>query len=524
MPSRNYHELRWPFGGLHVGRSYHGQAHDTTVACLNVRNYDPRTGRSRGAQRAGLARYLDAQASGSGNQPIQDIISRTVVPAAGGTATLAARSKVNLCVSNGTVQSFDASTFSIVTAGTSALSNAAPVIFSAELWGNVFFADGVSQQNYNGTTMGAWTPTAGTFPSNGANYPRLLEMWRSRVVLSGVRGDDHNWFMSALGNAFDFDYSPAALTPTMAVAGNNSDAGKIGDIINCMIPYDDDTLIFGGDHSIWQMSGDPAEGGRIDEISDITGMCFGRPWCKTYDGSVFFVGTLGGIYRMSSGQPQRISSERIEKSLDVIDLNTTIVRCVYDDVTQGVHFFFTPLTYSTSNTTYHYFYDIRRDAFFRDQFGSEYHNPVSVYLLDGDSPSDRVVLLGGGDRRIRKISYTATADDANPINSYVWLGPIKLDEGRRAHFRDLIITLDDDSHEAYYEVYCAENAEAAYDHGQMYYSGVCVNGRNGPETRRASGHACYVKLGNREMSRTWSYENGMISVQASGLVGARAAR
>lgn len=523
MQQRTYREIRWPFNGLHVGRSYHGQASDTTVDCQNVRNYDPVTGRSRGAQRAGLSRYLSAQASGSGNKQIQDITAIVTVPLTAGTATdLSARQMECVSVCNGTVQTFTDTAFTAVTGGTGALLSSAPVIFSAQLFGNLFYADGTNSKYYNGSSVQVWTAADGTLPVNGAHKPRLIESWRTRIVLSGLRGDDQNWFMSKAGDAFDFDYSPVAPSPIDAVAGNNSDAGYVGDIINTMIPYDDDTLLFGCDHSIWQMSGDPVEGGRIDEITDITGMAFGRPWCKAYDGSIFFMGSRGGIYRMGTGsKPQRISSDRIEESLAVVDLNAMIVRCVYDDRTQGIHFFITPLDGTTAAT--HYFYDLRRDAFFADKFAAAAHNPVSVYVLDGDDPDDRVVLLGGFDRRIRKIDYEAKSDDGYAIDSYVWLGPIRVDEQRKIHLNELIGTLSEESDNAYYDVYGAQGSQAAHERGQVYHSGTWNAGRNWPDTRRAGGSAIYLKVGNDELGESWSCETIMAAVEGVGITASRAA-
>lgn len=521
MRQRSYRELRWPFDGLHVGRSFHGQASDTTVDCLNVRNYDPLTGRSRGAQRAGLSRYVSAQADGSGSKPIQDMIAVVTVPTVSSSATnLQARTLKLLSVCNGTVQTFTTSAFTTVTSGSSALDVNAPVIFSAQLFGKVYFADGLNQKYYTGSAMATWTASAGSLPQNTASYrPRLIEMWRTRIVLSGIRGDDQNWFMSKAGDPTNWDYgaTPSAI---MAVAGNNSDAGYVGDVINCMIPYDDDLLIFGCDHSIWQMTGDPAAGGAIDQVSDVTGMAFGRPYCKAYDGSIFFMGSRGGIFRMAAGgKPERISAERIEESLRVVDLNTSIVRCVYDDATVGIHFFITPLD-GTSKSS-HFFYDLRKNAFFRDQFADPQYNPVSVLTVDGDTPSDRVVLLGCFDRRIRKIDYTALSDDLEAIDSYVMLGPIKVDEGQKVRLNELLFTLSEESDGAYYEVYGAMGAQEAATRGQLFFSGTLEPGRNITDSRRASGTSLFIKIGNADYDQTFSFETAYAAIQGCGLAASR---
>lgn len=521
MPSRSFREIRWPFKGLHQGRSFHGQSPDTTVDCLNVRNFDPRTGRSRGAQRAGLSRYLDGASSAN---PIQDIISWTTVPTSAGAATtFNTRTLTNMSVCAGTVQTFTGSAFATVTNGSGALSSTAPVIFSAELFGKIYFADGVNHKYYDPSTgMQTWSAASGTFPASGANYPRLICNWRSRIVLSGLRGDDQNWFMSALGDATDWNYLPDEPSPTDAVAGNACHAGKSPDIVTSLVPLTDDLLLLGGDHSIWQLSGDPMAGGRIDCLSSVTGMPFGRPWANGPNGVLYFMGTKGGIYRLTPGQgPERLSGERVEAAIDAVNLDDTIVRAAYDDKTQGVHFFLTPMDGTSAAT--HYFYDIRQDAFFADSFADVNMNPKAVCTIDGDEPGDRCLVLGGFDGRIRKIDYEALSDDTEAIDSYVWIGPLKADEGTKVRLNELRGTLDLDSDSAYYEVYGSVGAQEAYERGQKFHSGVWAPGRNWSDCRRASGTAIYIKVGNSDYNATWSYENIFASLQACGLSASRRA-
>src|SRR5262249_26865517 len=145
-----------------------------------------------------------------------------------------------------------------VTNGTSALSSAATVIRSTVLNSRMYFLDGVNWKYYDANTnsMLAWTATAGALPTDaGGNYPRLICTWRGRLVLSGLKQDPHNFFMSAVSNGHDFDYSPLSVTPTQAVAGNLSSLGLIGDVITSLVPYSDDVLIVGGDHTIWMIQG-----------------------------------------------------------------------------------------------------------------------------------------------------------------------------------------------------------------------------------------------------------------------------
>ncbi|KKL74311.1 hypothetical protein LCGC14_2066130, partial [marine sediment metagenome] len=94
-----------------------------------------------------------------------------------------------------------------------------------------------------------WTPfgadsSFGTMPSSAY----LVALYRGRLVLSGHPNYPHMWYMSKVGNPFNWLY--AASTRLTAVAGNNIDAGEIGDIVRALIPYGDDFLIFGCANSI----------------------------------------------------------------------------------------------------------------------------------------------------------------------------------------------------------------------------------------------------------------------------------
>ena len=57
MPRRKTRfDMPWPVNGLVDSVAYENQPRGSSVDLQNVRAYDPGTGRSRGAQRAGLAK------------------------------------------------------------------------------------------------------------------------------------------------------------------------------------------------------------------------------------------------------------------------------------------------------------------------------------------------------------------------------------------------------------------------------------------------------------------------------------
>lgn len=526
-------DVPFPLDGLHEGMAKSRQPPRTCVECVNVRAFEPQSGRARGGQRSGLSKYNSSQLNGS--VPIQDIIH--IITAQTGSplsASLAVRTVTGVATSGGTVKTFTTAGYTAVTNGTTALSTTAPVIFSCPLYGALYFADGVNTKLYtvSTNTITTWTPTAGSLPVSAGKYCRLIELWHGRIVLSGLQGDAHNWFMSAVDDPLDYDYAPTNTVETQAVAGNNSDAGLVGDIINCMIPYNDDILIFGGDHSLYQLTGDPMAGGRIDLISSVVGMAWGRPYCMSPEGTIYFFGSRGGVFRMTPGSaPQRLSSKAIEERLSNIDLSITLVRMVWNDKDQCCHVFITPL--AASQASIHVVFDARNESWWIDRFSDNTMNPRAVHTFDGDSPSDRAILLGSDTGYIRQLTQDATSDDGTAINSYVVLGPIQVEEGRIPFvLQELWASLAEYSADISVQLYIGDSAEHAISEsrrggsaldgllledgsflllenpvdGSIDFSGTLSAIRSTTINPRLRGYAAYIQIGLNSSGSTWAME------------------
>lgn len=511
----------FPVKGLNLNFALSGQPPLTTANALNVRAYDCRSGRVRGAQRAGLSRYLDAQHSGT--FPIQCLAQATTSAAYSGASSMNVRSLRRIAVSQGNVSLFDTSSFTVAAGGVAALSSTAPVIHAAELFGRVYFADGASQKRWTASsnTVGSWTPSAGSFPSNGGHLPRLIAMWRSRLVLSGLFGDEHNWFMTKVGDPLDFDYSPGVTTEVQAVAGNASNAGLVGDVITSIVPCNAETLVFGCDHSIWVMHGDPAAGGRLSPLSDSIGMAWGVPWCKDPEGNLFFFSSRGGVYRAEgcTGHPMRITFDSIDEELATVDLSVTLCRMAWNDREQGLHLWLTALDGSEST---HYFYDARNQGWWRDRFSSALLNPVAAHVFDGDGASDRAILLGCRDGRVRKWDIAAETDDTEDVESYCYLGPLRGKTMQAVVVRELQGTLADDSGPVKWELYSGNSAEAALAREDPASQGVWNPGRNPSSMQGARGDSVFLKIGNSAGCQTpWALEQVQAKLE---LVGQEAQR
>lgn len=505
MPKAFAVNVSWPARGLDENFGYETQQRGTTVDAQNVRTYDPSTGRARGAQRAGLSKYLSAQQS---NAIVQELIHATTASTAGdATSSVAVRTITSAAVIGGNVVTFDSSSFSTPTNGSGALSASAPVIFGAEKFGDLYFVDGTQAKylDVSGDSVADWEAavTGGSFPKNGTDYPRLITTWRGRVVVSGIKSDPHNWFMSCTDSAFDWDYAPDVPTNTQAVAGNNSEAGKIGDVVNAIIPINDDLLIFGGDHTLWRLSGDPLFGGQVDNVSQATGIAWGRAWCIDPAGTVYFFGSRGGVYRMAGGsRPERMTAGRLDESLATLDMSTTLARLAWNDREQGVHVFLTQVDGSAST---HYFYDARMDAWWKDVFATANHNPRTVHVFDGDAPGDRAILLGTENGYINKWDISADDDDGAAIDSYVMFGPFSK-PAVDLQLTEIQATLGVGSDDVTLSVHPGDSAEAAKAASARFSVDISA-GRNRAIRYRSTGASQYIKLRNNTLDEEWAFES-----------------
>lgn len=430
-----------------------------------------------------------------------------------------------LAVSNGAIRKVSASGVpSTPTGGSGALSTTTGYIESTVLRGIAYFADGVTYKKYVGKDdeVVEWKATKGKIPPRC----RLITSWRGRIVLAGDPDNGSLWHMSSSEDPDDWDQFPPEPLATQAISANNQSqtAGMVPDIINTLIPYNDDYLIFGGDHSIWQLSGDPMAGGELDLVSDITGMAFGRPWAKDPNGVIYFVGSRGGLYRMTPGSaPQRISQHTIERLLnDALDFSTHYVRMVYSWEEEGLRIF--QLPFDTVTQVDHFFWDQKRGAPYQDKHaltsaGNLDIQPTAVAVIDGDTPDDRFLLIGCADSYIRKLDRDARDDDGTRIVSKAIIGPIAgSEEPVEVKFSLAEIVLADDQQGATYSLFA--NSEPS-NMGVALSTDYLLPGRNPYISSRMRGSYCWLSLENGAVGERWSLESASIRAIPAGRKRAR---
>lgn len=523
-----FQDLHMPRAGLDVSRAFSKQPNRpvtpdniyarTCVVGVNCRGYEPDTFRARGGNRSGLSKW---NASAVVADWIVQGLALLVGPdflAPGGNmqTSQSGRTVILTAVSQGNVYTAAAGDSGWVQALNST-GESPPLVFtgpvsSTQLNQKLWFADGTNYCYYDpvDNTVKAWVASDGTLPADSAdNTPRLIATWRGRIVLSGLIYDPQNWFMSAVADSTNFNYSGTtnpdgtiSPTPTQAIAGNNSPLGLIGDVVTALIPYTDDVLIFGGDHTIYMMRGDPMAGGQIDRISDAIGMAWNTAWCKDPYGNVYFLSNKCGIYVMSPQNgfiPQRIS-QPIEPLIQLIDTGTNAINLIWNDRFQGLHVFITGTAQPAAAT--HYFFEQRSGAWWQDTFANNNHNPICCVTYDGNLPGDRAVLIGSWDGYVRAVDPTATDDDGSSISSSVMIGPLLTKDLDDVLLKDLAIVLGSNSGDVTMTIYVGNAAEAA-SVASAFATYTVSAGRNVMKFVRAAGHAIYIKLAS---TVPWSME------------------
>jgi hypothetical protein len=332
-------------------------------------------------------------------------------------------------------------------------------------FGKVYLVDGVvaHYKVYDPTTRTTipWIPTAPGLLPTGVSDPSLgatiIKLYRGRVVLSGITDDPQNWFMSKAGDPLDFIYG-ATPSAVMAVAGNNSTTGLVGDRITCLAPFNDDLMVMGCDHTLWIMRGDPADGGRIDNLSQQVGIVGPEAYAFDPTGVMYFFGN-GVLWRMQPNSvPEPLSRGRLDRTFGAIDFATSTMRLLWNDILHGLHIFITP---TVSGASTHYWWDARTDGFWPDQFPNA-HGPTAVLAFDSNALNDRAILLGGQDGYVRFVDPTAKTDDGTTILSRVKTAPIQLGkEHQNAKLSRIVSRLDSSSDPVTLKVFSATSPQLA---------------------------------------------------------------
>jgi len=355
----------------------------------------------------------------------------------------------------------------------------------------------------------------------------LVSLYRDRVFLSGV---NHVWYASRQSDQTDWDFGADHGDSGRAVAGEVSQAGRIGDVITAMIPNGDSILTIATQNGIWVLRGDPSDG-TLSQLSSEIGILAPGAWAMSPEGLIVFLSN-DGVYVMSPGErPQRWSAERIPEELRNVSVSANTVSMAYDAHSKGFHLFVTPDNddddAAVSGT--HWWLDVTNKAFWPVVVPAAMQ-PLTVTRLQGTSGLAEVA-LGCKDGYVRKFSYDATADDSTDIESHVLLGPFRLaaDDMLDAALVEIHGIMADSGGTVTWHTVMADSAETAADNAVSCVnddlsgstsslfsaSGDWSEDRNKVARPRTRGAWCVVWLSS---AAAWAYEAVAVRINQLGRI------
>lgn len=378
-----------------------------------------------------------------------------------------------------------------------------------------------------------WTkhPSKSTSPPAKAYLGCL---YRGRAVLSGNPNDPYQWYMARQGDPFDFDY--AAGDAQSAVAGQNADAGKIGDVIRCLISYHDDYLIFGCANSIWYLDGDPAARGTMHPLSEAEGMFGSHSWCWDHVGNLWFWGTTGiNMIPQGLGKPVNKTAITLPDLLNTEDADPSTHRILmgYDKKRMGIVITVTTLADGTNSN---YWYDFRTEGIFPETYPEE-ASAYSLFYYNANDPDYADLLVGSYDGYIRKFDDSAKNDDAGAsdevIDSYVVMPIVEL--GNDADHVGVLTSLTfvnaggaaagsfSDGDDLEYSIYVADDPETLIedikDGATAHTTGsITATGRSNRVRSRVRGAYMALKIGNDNTGETFAVERVAGNVKTTGRI------
>jgi hypothetical protein len=336
-------------------------------------------------------------------------------------------------------------------------------------------------------------------------------------------------------NPFDLGYIRG--DAQTAVAGTNSDAGKVGDIVRALIPFHDDFMIFGCASSMHYLQGDPAVGGELHSVDDFSGIYGAQSWCFDKKGDLYVFGA-DGLSRIRKGQMflENLSTLSVPRLVKDENANPTTHRiCLGYDYDRDAVIIAITLLADGSNSDY--YYDIKSMGFFPESYPNQC-GAYSMLYYPSNVPSNADLLLGCTDGYIRKFDDTKKDDDIGlsdqAISSMV-LMPIKdLDEedgDGKGRMNSLTLETSgggsggaqSDTDGVTLDVFVGDNAEKMVEKVRDGDTPIITRTYSGPGRQKrlrdkASGKWLGVVLKNSTVSESWSLSKLSINTKLAGRI------
>lgn len=432
-----------PIGGLDRSGSYAEPKPLTSPALKNVFVIDVTTGRMRLGTRPVLLQ-LQSMSAPYHSCPVSY------------TDTGVTKEGILVCFAQGTYSTLDGTTF------TERIAQNPASNFSTCAYFNGY----VYQATYSEVCTEAAIPGGSDAPlsnAGGGTAPvdcGLVWVHQGRLALAG---NGHQVFMSATGDATNWDYTITATGGAWANTG--SEAGKIGQNVVAAINHNRDVSIVGSLRSMYGIVGNPRGGGYTTTISQSIGPLMNNAWCKGIDASganSTFLMTYDGLYILPSGslgEPHQLSRKKIPNELIGIDPTVGDRCCIgYDSRWPAIHIAVDYNTGSDVNFVYH----VPTDSWW------EWSLPITPHLFPtfpkAQTAARSAILPIGSAGSVRQYDYSAAQGGGNEsFDSYIFIVVPLADPGSVAVLHSIYAALAKDSEDCTCEIYVGDSYEQAYD-------------------------------------------------------------
>lgn len=345
-----------------------------------------------------------------------------------------------------------------------------------------------------------------------------VRCWNS-ILCGGDPQAPSVWQCSRRDDAFDFLFSAPATDKGRAIAGTVTNQSNVTGPITALIPFWNDFAIFATANSMYVMRGDPRLGGRLDTITERTGIIDRFAWCLTAEGNLIYLAHDGlrMVGASVSPQSEMLSHDKIPAELRGLDPTQIEISMEYDVNERGVLIGLTP----PSGTASHWFFDLKNRGFWETTFPAV-AQPRLQCVFNSENPSLRGVAIGGGDGYIRSFRRSQFFDDVpalamadKRIASSVTLGPFGpagRDNTLAAMLETIEAQLAAGSGPIAWKVFAAPDAESCVAQTTPFASGTWTSLPTARRTLRqlikARGGAFLIQLDSADTTgaTSWTFD------------------
>jgi hypothetical protein len=451
--------IDFPIGGIDRTGAFHEQLSDekvrTTPAAKNIFAVDPSSGRLRGGVRP-VCKQIGSLAA-----PYHWCSASYID--SGGTL----REGIAVCHSGGTNTSIDGSDWTAGTENPEITTDPGTTFASCAVF------QGYLYQARSGGTCIQKILSAGTGETNlsnagGGTAPTncgLVWVHQGRLALTGKSDGPHQVFMSATGDATNWEYTVRSVGGAWANTG--AEAGKIGHIVVAALNHNRDVSLIGSPRSTYAIAGNPkaSGGGATRIVSSSIGPLMNSAWCKGIDvngSNSTFMMTYDGLYMIPAGdysEPLQVSRRKIPNELIGIDPTVGDRCCIgYDSRWPAIHIAVDYNSGSDANWVYY----IPTDSWW------QWELPITPHLMPtfpkAQTSARSAILPISSSGSVRQYDHGAVQGGAEEdFDSYVFIVIPLADPGSEGVLHSISAALAKDSENCNCQIFVGDSYEQAYD-------------------------------------------------------------